>query len=223
MPSCHTAMGSIRHLIILVVLLSINGCSYIMIDHYYAPNSDGKKEIPYKVTSCEHTFFSTGPVETIAIDNDEISITLAQNGRDRSLTYIGGGPFVFPLIPIFPINWFKSDNNQFFTLNLDVEIKDKRNIKWNIKETVIVTPDNNRIRPITYYSYYQGRKADLPVDETILELKSWGHFELRYPLTAEAASAFYLSLQGFSTNDKLIVLPDVEFHAASSWKMCGAP
>ena len=220
---CHFIKSSLRHLILLVVLLSVNGCSYIMIDHYYAPRPDGNKEMPYKVTSCEHTLFSTGPVETIAIDNDDISITVAQNGRNRSLTYISGGPFVFPVIPIFPINWFKSDNNQFLTLNIGVEIKNKRGITWNVIETAIVTPDKNRIQPITYFSYYQGKKTDLPVDDTVLELKSWGYFELRYPFTAETVSTFHLSLQGFSSDGKLLVLPDIEFHRASSWKMCGAP
>jgi hypothetical protein len=219
MPSCHSAIRCIRHLPILIVLLYYNGCTYIMIDHYYAPNSIDRKEIPYEVTSCEHTLFSTGPVEAIEIDNDNMSVTIAQGGRDRNLTYISAGPFIFPVIPIFPINWLMSDNNQFFTLKLDVKVKNNANIKWKIKDTVIVTPDKNRISPITY----QDRKADVLVDDTVLELRSWEYYRLRYPLTAKTATAFRLSLQGFSIDDKLIVLPSVEFHEASSWKMCGAP
>jgi hypothetical protein len=194
-----------------------------MIDHYYAPISDGQKEMPYDIALCEHVFFSTGPIETVELENDNMTITVSQSSKYRNVTNITAGPFIFPIIPTFPINWFQSEHDQFVVLKLIVKTKNDANIKWNIRKTEIIMPDNNRIQPVTYFSYYQGRKADLPVDEAILKLQSRGYFELRYPLTAKTNPAFSLSLQGFSTDDKSIVLPDVKFQKASSWKMCGAP
>lgn len=205
-----------------ILLLSLNGCTWIMIDHYFAPTTQDKREQPHRYTTCEITFFSTGPAETIKID-DEITLTVYQRGRGRKLSLISMGPLYFPVIPIFPVNWFKSESNEFLSLEFDIVAKNNVKVNWYVKDTILLTHDGNIVQPEAYWTPVM--KTATPIDETtMVELRSpWEHYVLRYPVTAKTISTFHLSLKGFSTNEKLLALPMVEFRQASSWKMCGGP
>lgn len=199
----------------------LSGCTWIMVDHYFAPTTKDKSEQPYEYTTCDITFFSTGPAETIKIEVDEIAITIYQRGRGRKLSHVSIGPLYFPVIPIFPINWFKADRDEPLNLIFDIATKGNHKANWQIKDSILVTPEGNIVQPEAYTARF---KQTVIVDEsTMVELEPSAFYELRYPLTAKTISAFHLSLKGFSINDKIISLPTVEFRQTASWKMCGGP